>query len=67
MDSPCTLPHHDGITGAFSFGSDCKQVYIPGEAAVSGAGDQSEDCLFLNIWKPRKQISFYRKTVANIT
>jgi para-nitrobenzyl esterase len=39
------------VRPAKEFGADCVQKPIPGDAAASG-GIFSEDCLFLNVWRP---------------
>lgn len=40
-----------GIRPAVAFGADCLQVPFPSDAAPLG-GKLSEDCLYLNIWRP---------------
>ncbi|WP_426360551.1 carboxylesterase family protein [Pseudocolwellia sp. HL-MZ19] len=35
------------------FGADCMQLPFPGDAAPL-TGSVSEDCLFINVWKPKK-------------
>lgn len=41
----------DGIRDASEYGSDCAQVPFPGDAAPLGT-EPSEDCLFINVWRP---------------
>lgn len=40
-----------GIRQATTYGHDCIQMPLPGDAAASGS-TRSEDCLVLNVWRP---------------
>lgn len=40
-----------GVRKAESYGHDCVQKVIPGDAGASGSA-QGEDCLVLNVWRP---------------
>jgi para-nitrobenzyl esterase len=42
-----------GVRSAVTYGPDCMQVPFPGDAAPLGV-TPSEDCLYLNVWKPAK-------------
>lgn len=43
----------DGVRDASSFGAECAQVsFTPPGAPPQAAVDRSEDCLFLNVWRP---------------
>ncbi len=41
-----------GVRDATKFGADCVQVTPPFAAAMGAANAKSEDCLFLNVWRP---------------
>jgi para-nitrobenzyl esterase len=41
----------EGVRDAASYGSDCMQLPFPSDAAPLGTAP-SEDCLFVNVWKP---------------
>lgn len=46
--------NHQGVLKAEGFGADCMQNRNMSDAqAVSGSPEVSEDCLFLNIWRPQ--------------
>ena len=49
--APQPMPRWQGVRPAASFGNDCPQVAIPGDATPSDQ-PKSEDCLFLNVWRP---------------
>ncbi|MDO7086382.1 carboxylesterase family protein [Pseudocolwellia sp. AS88] len=42
-----------GIKNTSKFGADCMQLPFPGDAAPL-TGTVSEDCLFINVWKPKQ-------------
>ena len=42
-----------GVKAATSFGAACPQPHLS-DAAWANVGPQSEDCLFLNVWRPAK-------------
>jgi para-nitrobenzyl esterase len=50
--SPQAPATWSGIREATTFGHDCMQLTAPSEAAPAGTTTPSEDCLFLNVWKP---------------
>ena len=41
-----------GVRDATKFGADCVQVTPPFAAAMGAVSAKSEDCLFLNVWRP---------------
>jgi para-nitrobenzyl esterase len=43
----------DGVREATDYGNDCMQLPFPSDAAPLGT-PPSEDCLYLNVWKPAK-------------
>lgn len=45
------LPWH-GIRPAVRRAPDCPQIYSPAQDAYRGPSVQSEDCLYLNVWRP---------------
>jgi para-nitrobenzyl esterase len=45
-----------GVRSAVSYGPDCMQVPFPGDAAPL-RGALSEDCLYVNVWRPAQQAS----------
>lgn len=49
--APQPVPRWMGVRTADCHGDDCAQVVLPGDDAPLRA-NLSEDCLFLNIWKP---------------
>ena len=49
--APQPAPAWSGIRDATQFGSDCAQV-LPPDASVGIQTTPSENCLFLNVWKP---------------
>jgi para-nitrobenzyl esterase len=49
---PRPQPHWAGVRRATEFGNDCPQVRIPYDATPS-TQPMSEDCLVLNLWRPR--------------
>jgi para-nitrobenzyl esterase len=49
--APKPVKRWTGVHSAASFGHDCMQLPVPGDAAPL-ATTPSEDCLFLNIWRP---------------
>lgn len=48
---PQPVRHWQGVRPAKAYGRDCMQKPFPGDAAPLGT-DLSEDCLFLNVWRP---------------
>lgn len=50
---PAPAPVWSGVRPAAAFGADCPQVRFDGDATPSNQ-PTSEDCLFLNIWRPAK-------------
>jgi para-nitrobenzyl esterase len=48
---PQPVAHWDGIRQAAEYGPDCMQKPIKGDAAPLGS-TLSEDCLYLNVWRP---------------
>jgi len=46
----------EGVRPAASYGADCMQLPFPSDAAPLGTAP-SEDCLYLNVWKPAKAAS----------
>lgn len=50
---PAPAPAWTGIRSAAAFGADCPQVRFDGDATPS-TQPMSEDCLFLNLWRPAK-------------
>lgn len=48
--APQPAPRWQGIRAADTFGADCMQQPIPGDSTANGR--HSEDCLYLNIWRP---------------
>ncbi|CAN5296109.1 carboxylesterase/lipase family protein [soil metagenome] len=49
--APQQVPAWSGIRDATAFGHDCVQLPAPGQAEQAGPG-MSEDCLYLNLWRP---------------
>jgi para-nitrobenzyl esterase len=50
---PQPLPPWQGVRDAGKFGADCAQVgFTPGSRSTSMSADSSEDCLYLNLWRP---------------
>ncbi len=49
--APQPVAAWDGIRSAADYGHDCMQVPVESEAALVGA-TPSEDCLFVNVWRP---------------
>jgi para-nitrobenzyl esterase len=49
--SPQPVKPWTGVKRATQYGNDCVQQPLPGDAAASGT-TRSENCLFLNIWRP---------------
>lgn len=49
--APQPALHWDGVRDATEFGADCMQVPFPQDQAKI-RGPLSEDCLFLNVWRP---------------
>ncbi|KTE83834.1 MULTISPECIES: carboxylesterase/lipase family protein [unclassified Sphingopyxis] len=50
---PAPAPAWTGTRAAADFGNDCPQVRFDGDATPSTQA-MSEDCLFLNLWRPAK-------------
>lgn len=49
--APQPAPAWTGVRDATEFRNDCMQVPFPSDAAPLGVG-VSEDCLYLNVWRP---------------
>src|SRR4051812_43469083 len=50
---PQPLPPWQGVRDASRFGADCAQAgFNPGRTAVSMSPASSENCLFINVWRP---------------
>jgi para-nitrobenzyl esterase len=50
---PQRLPAWQGERDASRFGSDCAQMgFTPGARTMSMSPTSSEDCLYLNVWRP---------------
>lgn len=50
---PAPAPRWTGTRAAAEFGNDCPQVRFDGDATPSTQA-MSEDCLYLNVWRPAK-------------
>ncbi|WP_024462293.1 carboxylesterase/lipase family protein [Marinimicrobium sp. LS-A18] len=48
---PQPVASWEGVKDATSYASDCMQIPFPSDAAPLGT-EPSEDCLYLNIWRP---------------
>jgi para-nitrobenzyl esterase len=51
--APQPVAHWDGVRAATAYGPDCMQLPFASDAAPLGTAP-SEDCLYLNVWKPAK-------------
>lgn len=51
--APRPAPRWDDVRPARAYGADCMQLPFPSDAAPLGTGP-SEDCLYINLWKPAK-------------
>ena len=50
---PQPLPPWDGVRDAGKFGADCAQPrFTPGATSISMSPASSENCLFINVWRP---------------
>jgi para-nitrobenzyl esterase len=50
---PQPSPSWQGVRDASRFGADCAQPgFTPGATTVSMSSSSSEDCLFINLWRP---------------
>ena len=55
---PQPLSPWQGVRDASQFGADCAQVgFTPGAGSVSMSPNSSEDCLYLNLWRPSPAVS----------
>jgi para-nitrobenzyl esterase len=54
---PQLLSPWQGVRDASKFGADCAQVgFTPGARSVSMSPNSSEDCLYLNLWRPSRAV-----------
>ncbi|HEV7693066.1 MAG TPA: carboxylesterase family protein [Hyphomonadaceae bacterium] len=51
--APQPVSHWDGVRPATAFGAACPQPHVSDEPWAR-VGPQSEDCLYLNVWRPAK-------------
>jgi para-nitrobenzyl esterase len=51
--APQPVGHWDGVRQATAFGAACPQPHVSDEPWAQ-VGPQSEDCLYLNVWRPAK-------------
>jgi para-nitrobenzyl esterase len=51
--APQPVEPWSGARDASRFGPSCIQPPFPSAVGVMDAGEQSEDCLYLNVWKPK--------------
>jgi para-nitrobenzyl esterase len=52
------LPPWQGVRDASKFGADCAQMgFIPGSRTMTMSPTSSEDCLYLNLWRPARASS----------
>jgi para-nitrobenzyl esterase len=56
--SPQPHPGWEDVRDATEFGPRCMQKGIMEVTNIAGEGGMSEDCLYLNIWKPEKSGTF---------
>jgi para-nitrobenzyl esterase len=50
---PQPLPSWQGVRDASNFGADCAQVgFTPGATPLSMSPTSSENCLYINLWRP---------------
>ncbi len=55
---PQPLAAWQGVRDATRFGADCAQMgFTPGSRSMSISSGSSEDCLYLNLWRPAGAIS----------
>jgi para-nitrobenzyl esterase len=55
---PQPLPPWQGLRDAIKFGADCSQAkFSPGSRSMSMSPTSSEDCLFINVWRPSEAIA----------
>lgn len=52
--APQPAIHWNGVREARKFGNACPQDDLHAKDAWGMVGPQSEDCLFLNVWRPKK-------------
>lgn len=50
---PVPAPRWRGVRQAIERAPDCPQHYAIGQESYRGPSRQSEDCLYLNVWRPR--------------
>lgn len=49
---PQPVERWSGVRAATDYAPDCMQLPFPSDAAPVGAGGLSENCLYVNVWKP---------------
>ena len=56
--APQPAPSWDGVREAVAFGNRCMQKGIMAMEGMASKEGMSEDCLYLNVWRPKKSGSF---------